>query len=233
MKVKVTKAHRDTLWYAYAGHIGEVFEVDPSSIDGWYRCTEEIGSHIKATDCEVLPEYTKGQRVRILDTSELAFEYEDETEATVRAPMNSDGEVRITMWDGDTQYISSEHIAPMDEPTLTKEEALSLAIKGAKVVNKNWMTYPETYVSFDGRNFRFGTTNVIANGVLDYDTGWKLWEEPKPEPKFSIGEFMVDGDGDYARVESMECIDGQWVYETKYSINNNSVNFAESQLSKV
>lgn len=116
---------------------------------------------------------------------------------------------------------------------MTRNEALKLCIDGIRVQPRT-ISNPENHMYFDGTKFMYHTPFVDkeAIAVLSQDH-WKIYEEPKPEPMFSIGEFVIEGDGFYARVESMEYIDGQWVYETKHHIDESGEHFAESKLSKV
>lgn len=126
-----------------------------------------------------------------------------------------------------------------EELWLTKEEALKLAIDGAKVCNATWLYVDGDYVDFDGKKFMYrnakGEKPMIADGVLKWDSGWKLWTPPTPPTsKFAVGEFAVESMcGNWVRIESMKYEGGQWIYEA--SIGNNSdwnKDYEESELSK-
>lgn len=111
------------------------------------------------------------------------------------------------------------------ESVLTKAEALKLCIDGQGIVNENCGVH--SYIKFNGEHFVFNNGHYAnLNG-----TQWKLWEPPKP--KFSKGQFVVDGDGFYAIIRSMEYKDNQWSYVTSATVNGSGEEYIESELTEV
>lgn len=120
---------------------------------------------------------------------------------------------------------------------LTKEEALCLCIHGTKIVNEFheglWHIY------WNGSEFRStnGIDDELANYVIDGadEDSWGIYEPPKPKPKFSVDDFVMDkSDKAYMRISKV-IIDGSDIsYEvTSYADESGDVFRDESQLAKI
>lgn len=82
-------------------------------------------------------------------------------------------------------------LEPVQEQLMTYTEALKAAIDGHKVQGKTWK---DSYMYFKGNRFRLhGVSDGYDDGYNLGDAGeqWKLYEQPKVLPKFSIGSTVV------------------------------------------
>jgi len=123
-----------------------------------------------------------------------------------------------------------------EEQWLTAGEALVLAIKGTPVQYEGQC--PDNHIEYFNGQFigrgKHGNTWVahVENCVNDK---WKLWEEPKPEPKFSIGQFVVSNeDHQYLRITKVIPTDTGYDYEgTGFADESGDVFHSESELTAV
>jgi len=189
MKIKVTKG-RNSCWYN--DFIGEIFEVT-NDRRGYYTVkhngTDDI-CVVNHEDCEVIPEFTIGSKVIVRDNSEddgrtgVIIGTDDVYPWRIRYDSNGENEL---FFEGCLELVP-------EEQWLTKEAALCLAIKGAKVINKGTRK-DTTYVYWNGRGFvvniKDDTEYPLESPRAD-DTHWKIWIPPTPpKPKFSIDSFVI------------------------------------------
>jgi hypothetical protein len=249
MKIKITKAISEEAWYTRL--IGEIFEVTGKTRNGkhYYVIHDGITELfcVNKEDCEeVTMEETKefkvGDEVRVIKGYVGSLKiYQDKTGFIESIDNSRLHPYRIKGFDDTIGYTAKwsadelELVEPK-EAVLTKVEALKLCIDGALVVDEN-SVHPESHVSFDGDDFVYhnGNTGAISKGIGHTYGQWKLWTPPAPpKPKFSIGQFVSDYDGDYVRINSMEYKEDTWEYIVGYGDKDNGTgNRTESELSEV
>jgi len=258
MKVKVTKCPDGELWYSkYIGEIIEVVECyeynsDDHRVVDWQRYDDEpetVGLFIRRQDCEILSktceevtmtetkEFKVGDEVKVVALNDHGYPAPKRTIGML-GKIVGHGYVKgfeVYLEDeGEPWFYDSDELELVEpkELVLTKSEALKAAIDGAEVTNELCINECAR-ISWNGKVFmliydRSGYKDQ-ADGVL-HAKQWKLWTPPTPKPKFSIGQTVIDEDGDTVVIKSVDFKDGRFEYEATYEM---SVQYVESQLSEV
>lgn len=125
--------------------------------------------------------------------------------------IDSDGDYRRTNgW----QCINKDDCEVVkEEQWMSKEDALKLAIDGAKVMSAEDGASTIHYMDFNGINFVWHVHDSKDTGIVGaMPTKFKLWTPPTPpNPKFAEGEFVVYEE-DYVKIFDSEYIHGSHRY---------------------
>jgi hypothetical protein len=231
MKIKVTKCSDSNWWYK--GFVGKVFEVAKEDDEDYFVIHHGKSDRylVDKTDCEIVQDKLKfsiGSKVIVRDYSED----HGKTGIIIEEPMGYyHWRIRYDC-DEETELFNANELELIQESQyLTKEEALKLCIDGAKVVNE-YVHGNEAHILWDDKEFMLSydaneSSTQKANGVLRGER-WKLWTPPQPPtPKFTTDTFVIDKDGDYGRIVSMEYEDGTWVYSLSDCVGNDCLWEAE------
>lgn len=140
-----------------------------------------------------------GQKVRIKDGT-IPLRYAGTTQVIAEVDAEYFGSeigyrmVGLPKSESGIMNIWREQELELVNDTMTKTEALKAAIDGYKVQCTTWdKGNDNSYVYFNGTHFRFVSDHsgdVAANYSVSYD-GWRIYEEPKVQPKFNIGSTIV------------------------------------------
>jgi hypothetical protein len=189
---------------------------DSQWIDHWY---------LELVDTPLKPKFSIGSKVKITQKEHCSHGKIGEITDTTRY---EDCPWRVS-FDGVRGDVFGENDMELvvDNPWLSKEDALCLCIRGAKMTN-DLAESAESFMDFDGENFIWHYDNTeVSNKVVGFlamfaADKFKLWTPPTPpKPKFTVGDFVVESNGDYWRIVCSEYVNGKHRYFLGNNTNNN------------
>ena len=192
MKVRITKALKDSYWYS--DRIGEIFEVEQHKHYNYKWVLVENNSNcLDKQDCEEVKEVELkvGDRVEIISATYKSL---NGNKSTIDIIENNRIYLKdsFTSNEGGTVYWYTADGLKLLPTTMSYVEALKAALDGQEVRDTTW---PCKHARLIFNGVKFMVKNDLYNSrehEFDYDKSIRQWEIYKPQPKFSVGDVVVN-----------------------------------------